>query len=152
MSPATQTKTPERELSKQLRETLRHMRSGKTAAEIAKRRKITPNAVYSAYRTLERHGYGDEVEAARMNGKPSGNGASTGTPDPSPAATATEVASGVEKALTAVASQRETLEKIVENLEADATDHETKAGELHEEARRRTAEVEVLTKMEAVAK
>lgn len=150
MSPAAPTKTPERELSKQLRETLRHMRSGKTAAEIAKRRKITPNAVYSAYRRLEELGYGDEVEAARSNGKPSGNGAPAARPTPEPMAT--EVASGVEQALTAVASQREALEKIVENLETEATDHETKAEELHVEARRRTAEVETLYKMEAVAK
>lgn len=145
----TQTKTPERELSKQLRDTLRHMRTGKTAAEIAKKRKITPNAVYSAYRRLEEHGYGDEVEAAR-NGR-----ATNGSPEkasPGRAEQATEVASGVEKALTAVASQREALSKTVENLAAEANDHATKAEELRAEARRRNEEIEVLTKMEEVAR
>lgn len=147
----TQTKTPERELSKALRDTLKHARKGKTATEIAKVRKVTPNAVYGAFRTLTEKGYGDELGNGRANGSDSKPAARTPARTPE-RSEATEVASGVEQALTAVASQREALTKTVENLTVEADDHETRAKALRATAEARVEEIRTLTKMEEVAK
>lgn len=134
-------KTPEKDLSEPLRETLKLARKGRTAPEIAERRQVTSSAVYGAFRRLEELGFASELPERNGRG---GNGNGNGMP--------TRPRTAVEQVLASVEEQRTTIAKQIENIREEATALDARAASLREDADAKEQEFTVLGEMANVAK